>query len=112
MATTADQRRSPPMSCHSGAGWPSPSGASSVAKTALSDVEVLGVALLEVGDAERGDQALHDRRTEHVGDEHGRNRLGEAVRAVERDCPLAPVNSSGWMPSSMPTSSAAAVIPT
>ena len=41
------------MICQSGRGLAAPSGTSASAKTDLSDVEILRVALLEIGDAER-----------------------------------------------------------
>ena len=45
--------------------------------------EVLGMALLEVGDAEGGDERLDDGRPEGVRRQHRRDRRRQAVRAVE-----------------------------
>ena len=61
------------------------------------------MALLEERDPKGADEALDDRGTEQVRDEHRRDGRVQAVRAVERHA-VASVKRSGWMPSSMPTS--------
>ena len=72
--------------------------------------EVFRVALLEERDTESGDQPLDDRRPEQVRDQHRRDAAPRPY-GLYRGTPLASVKRSGWMPSSMPTMSAAAVIP-